>query len=147
MSRHLYAPPSLHDLSIGTDEKGRALNAHIGFPVHLLLGPNAVSLDRGLLFVSEKGHRKTIFVTEFRVRFDAIRGDAENPGLELVEFRLEPAEINRFLRATRRVVLGIEIDDGIVAFQIAERDGIAFRVLQAEIRSCFTICNHSLSLP
>ena len=55
MAGGLYFFEDLLDLAVGADDEGRAGNAHVGFAVHRLFHPDAVSFGTGVFVVGQEG--------------------------------------------------------------------------------------------
>ncbi len=63
----------------------------------------------------------------------AVAGDAEHDGIGAAELEVVGAEVEAFLRAAGRRVLGVEIKDDVLSAQTLEVDGLVTRGRQFEI--------------
>src|SRR5689334_17305058 len=125
----------LRDASGLVDDERRALDSHVLLAVQILLFVHAEHLGHRRVFVHEQRERQFVLLDEVLVRFEIVRRDAEDHGVVLLELRGVVAEVARFARATGSLVLGIEVeDDGLLPFVLLERDVLARRRRQREIR-------------
>ena len=103
--------------AVGSDEEGGSLGAHVGFSVHALFDPDLVGLDDFLVFVGEEGEGELMFLDEFLVALCGVDADAEDDGLAF-EFGPVVAEGAGLGGATGCVVLGVEVEDDVLAGEI-----------------------------
>ena len=81
----------------------RFLTDHIEFPAQLLVR------------IGDQVERELLLGFEFLVRGQAITRNAQHDGLLAAEFRVQSAEIQTLLRASRCAVFGIEIQNDVLA--------------------------------
>jgi hypothetical protein len=82
---------------------------------------------------------------ELRLILDRVAAAAEDDRIELVEMLLCVAKLGRFVRSTRRIRLGIEIEDDVLAAESDERHFLAVVRQQAELRRLVAFFEHVLS--
>ena len=75
--------------------------------------------------VREKGEGQVVLVLELDVRAHVVGRDAEHDRALALELAVDVADPARLRRAARRVVLGIEVEDDLLAAQVGELDRLA----------------------
>src|SRR5262245_10678896 len=111
MARHLdTAPLAAHDAP-GIDRKGAALDAAYLSAIHVFHLDDAVELAHRFVGVGEQLERELHLGLEALVRLQAVARYAVDGAAQLLEIRVEIAEVLSFGGAARRVVLGIEVED------------------------------------
>src|SRR2546426_8734129 len=126
--------PVLADDAVGADPHRRADHALGLLAVHHLVAVGSPRRHDLAIGVGEQRERQPVLLRELRVRLARIRRDAEHHDARLLQILPEVAEPARLLGAAGRVVLGIEVDDDVLALEVGERDGLAARILQGELR-------------
>src|SRR5262249_16104420 len=117
------------------DPHAGADDPHGLLSVHHLLAISAPVFHDFLVGVTEKSERNLEFATEFLVGLAAVGRDAEQDRARLLQILPQVAEAAGFLRSAGRVVLGIEVDEDILALERREGDGIAVLVGKREVGS------------
>ncbi len=102
------------------DERG-ALSAHVLFSVHAFFHPDSVGLDDFLGFVAKKREWQGKLVDEFPVALGWVDADAEDSGLGL-KIGPDVPQSAGLSGAARCVVLGVEVEDDMLAGEIGEAD-------------------------
>ena len=113
---------SLPDLSIKKVERSTPMYF---LPYIDFSDPNAIGLGGHFLLVRKQAQREPVFGFELLVARRAIGRNSDDFGAGVCEFFGQAGEILRLLRATRRVVLRIEINDDRTAFQLGESGRLA----------------------
>src|SRR5207253_8801392 len=95
---------------------------------------HAVLLAHGTASVSEQDERQVVLRGEFLVRRRGVGADADHLGARVLKVLVLVAEGARFLRAARRVVLRVEVeDDRLPAAVVAQPHGAVARVREREV--------------
>jgi hypothetical protein len=124
--------PDLDDLAFGGDEEGVA-----GGELHLATGHDgdAVGIDDFVVGVGEHLEVEGVLGAPGFVALDGIEADAEDDGVEgvvLIEVTLEVVGLDG---ATLGLVLGVEVEDDPLAFEVGEADGLVFLGGQSKVGS------------
>src|SRR5262245_40784548 len=122
---HLDAAPFAPHQPLAVDGEGAALDAAHLFAIHVFHLDDVEALARLLLRIGRELERTPHLGLEALVRFQAVARDAVDGAAELLEFRVQVAEVLAFRRASRGIVLRVEV----------ENDGFALGAGQAEIRA------------
>ena len=85
MAGNLDLAPAFGNFADLVDQKGRALDAHVGLAVHGFFDPNAIGGRRLFVFVRQQLQRKVMFCDEFLVAGSTVRRDADDRGSSLFE--------------------------------------------------------------
>src|SRR5690606_581288 len=80
-------------------------------------------------------------VTERDVRFLAVRAHAQDHSVLLLDSRVVVAEATGLARAARGVVLGVEVEDNLLAAEVAQLDLLALVIDPLKVRSFLTYLN------
>src|SRR5258706_2668410 len=142
MPGHLNPSPSLATFSIWVDEKGGAIDAHIGLTVHFLFRPNAVGFDRLLLLVCQKRHLKRVLIPKLGVRLFVIGRNPDDFSVQFLKLGLKLAEIDGFFGAPRRVILWIKKHNLVAAFKVTESFNSPIGIEKGKIRGGITFLEH-----
>src|SRR5690606_28690532 len=142
VSRDLDVAPDAGNPPFSVDQKGGAFDSHVLAPVHTLLHPYAILGDRVVLRVGCQRHRKAMLGSEPPVTVNAVSRNPDDLGIRRTERLRQGGEVDRLSRAPRRIVLRIEIDDGLPAPKCRQRDGPLVRV-ESEVRSRLALCRKS----
>ena len=102
---------TLRDVALRVDHERRAFDAHVGLAVHLALAPDAVALRHLVVRVGQQRERQAVLLLELHVRRLVVGADPEHDRPALTEGVVAIADPTGLRRASRRVVLGIEVDD------------------------------------
>src|SRR5262249_9083440 len=82
--------------------------------------------------VGQQWEIQTELVLELLVRANRVGADTQDLGAMLLEHAAQVAESARLGRAAGSVVLGVEVqDDRLLAFEVGQADGAAFRRVEA----------------
>src|SRR5262247_1639854 len=100
---------NMFDLSVLADDKRGPLNSPVFPPVQAFLFINAVGIAHRFLGIAEKRERKAVLLDKLLMRGLIVQAHAQHHRSGLVNRRDRVPKIAGFARATRRVVLGIEI--------------------------------------
>src|SRR2546428_13142866 len=121
MSFHPDPRPDLGDLPALVNQERRALDPEVFPTVEILFLPDVVRTGDAPIVVAEQREIEVVLVLELHVALRIVAADAEDHGA----LRGHPGEVvpeaARFLRATRRVVLRIEVEDDLLAAEILQR--------------------------
>src|SRR6185295_16798001 len=83
--------------------------------------------------VAHHGKWKAVFLPELAMALRRVARDAEHDDPRAREPVERVTERARLLGASRRTVLGVEIDDSELAFLVGELDGLTSRVVSNDI--------------
>src|SRR5688500_13496010 len=108
--------------SLLIDHEGRPLDAPVFLAHELLLHPNAVAIRELVFRIRQQAKWEMELVAEFHVRADVVRTDTEYDGIERVQLINAVTEIAGLGGATRRVILGVEIENDLFSAQVRESD-------------------------
>ena len=106
----VYLRPDLGDLALAVDQEGRADDAEKALSGKALGLPGAVEFGDLVLAIGEEREGKEVLGLEALVRGDAVGADAEHDRAAALELALGVTDTAGFLRASGRVVLGIEVE-------------------------------------
>src|SRR5690606_239516 len=107
------------------DQERAALDSHELASIHALLLVDAEECAQRCVFIRQKLERQLELRLELFVRGDAIRRYADDHRPCPLELAVELGKPLRLERATARVVLGIEIEDELLAARVAETPSTA----------------------
>src|SRR5277367_3067866 len=96
------------------DQEGGALDAHVLFPIHALLFPDAVVFGSFVLCVGKQSKRQIEFAFELGLGRGLVGRNAHDHGVFLGELFGLIAELAGFLGAAWCVGLGVEIQDNVL---------------------------------
>ena len=116
---------NLFDAPLGVDDEGRAQHAHVLAAVHRLFGPDAERFANAVVGVGQQREVQFVFGAEIPVRTFAVGADADDPEPHGRQFGLAVAQALGFERASRSVVLGIEIEYRALSHEVGLRKGLA----------------------
>jgi len=117
LGAHVLQDVAYHALLV--DHEGRAQQARLRVAVDDLLLDHLVEAADFLLRVGEEVHREAVLVAERLVREHVVARNAEDDGVELLEFVFAIAEPDRLDGAGGRAVLRIEIKDNVLLAPVA----------------------------
>ncbi len=117
------------------DEKRRAMSPHRRPPHEGLLAPDAVGANDLFPLVGEEGEGEVIFLRKSLVAANRVHADAEDGDLPPLEFRQEIAKAAGLLRAARRVVPWIEVEDYPLSSKVREPVRVTMLIRQGKVRS------------
>src|SRR3954453_21295892 len=140
--RRLYLPEHLGHAPFAVADQRRALVAPVGAAVPRLLHPDAVGLGHGVVLVGQQGEAQVVLVRELLDARDGIGRDAEHDRAGGVVVGRVVADPARLGRATRRVGLGIEVDNDLLSAQLRQAHLLAALVRQLEVRRGLTNLDH-----
>src|SRR5258708_3413532 len=104
------------------DYEGAALDAADFLPVQRFKLHHTELLAHRLIGVREQLEREPHLFLEALVRGSRIARDAEYPGCGAPELTVQVAKVGPFGSAARGVVLGVEVQDELLAAQRGERE-------------------------
>lgn len=142
MALGFHLAPDLGDGAVGIQQVGRALDTHVLLAIHRLLNPYAAGFGESLLGVGEKIVVQVELVNELRVRLGRVWAHANHLGA--LELRHRVAKLASFDRATARVILRIEENDGRTPLQIVKGDGRTGLIGKRETRERLAFGDHIL---
>src|SRR5579883_2595963 len=146
MARHLHLAPHLGDLAVLVDQKGGAIDTHVFAAVQALLDPGAIFGADLSVLVGNQREVKLVLRLELVVTRYAVLADADNLRLEFLEGSRRIAKAAGFGRASRRVVLGIEIEDDWFAAELGKRELAATVGRCGEVRGFLAFIHAHCSL-
>src|ERR1700730_10077864 len=135
MCRGLYVVHDLLDVPVRIDHEGRAADTLVLLSEVRLLTPDAVLLGDRMIRVGEEGKREAVLVFELHMGAFVIGRDPEYDRSRALKLAVRVANAAGLLRATRRVVLGVEVENDRLAAEPGERDGFAAVAPELEVRS------------
>ena len=98
-----------------------------------------------MLGIGEKCERQLVLRLELLVRCDVVGTDAEHLGAALAEDVIRVAELAGLRRTTRRVVLGIEVENNGLSPKLAQLDALTGVAGELEVGGEGTFCDHARS--
>jgi hypothetical protein len=101
------APYSLQS-ALGIQQKRRAFYAHVGAAERRFLTPQTKRLDAGMQLVAGEINAQPALGAEFRMAFEAVRGDTDQRYAQRREIGSEGGKCNRLVGTGRGIVLRIE---------------------------------------
>lgn len=132
----------LRDLSFLVDQKCLPNRTHVLFSVHALLAPNTVAFDYRFVGVGEQVERKLKFRDKLLVRLFIVGRDAQNLDALFLKCVVGIAERTCFLRATRSIVLWIEIEHDPLTFEIRQLHRRPILIFRFEVGSLVAFFEH-----
>src|SRR5574340_73107 len=126
--------PHLRDLSLLVDEERRPLDPGVLAAVELLLLPDAVRLRDRARIVTEEGEVQIVLVAELPMARVVVAAHTEDDRPFRRHARQVVTEATGLCRASRRVVLGIEVQHDLLPAKILQRDRSSVVREQLEIR-------------
>jgi hypothetical protein len=133
VARHPHAAPLAAQDSLRVDRERTALDAPHLPAIQVLHLDDAIELAGAFLRVREQIEGKFHLGLEPFVRLDAVARDAVDAAAELLELRIEIAEVLALRGAAGRVVLGVEVEHEGGARGAGEAKGFAAGCRQLEI--------------
>jgi hypothetical protein len=118
MFRDIYLVKNSGDLAGFVNEKRRAVDAHILFAVHTLLGPDAVFLNDIFICIRDKRVWQVELGDEFLMRLFIVSRNADHLDIFLIKFVARITERTRFFGSARCVVLWIEPKHNALAAKV-----------------------------
>src|SRR4029079_7899741 len=112
--------PDLGDLPLLVDQERRTRDAHVLATVVRLLAPHAPRLGDLAVLVGDEWEVEALLLAELGVALDAVATDADDAGAEFLVHLLAIAKVARFLRASRRHVLRVEVHHDGLSLELAE---------------------------
>src|ERR1700687_1003702 len=97
------------DLAVGTNDESRPRDPFHFLAIHVLLFDHAEKVRNFLLWIGQQRERQTELVLKLLLRGRCVGGYSKQHHAGLLDRRIAVAEAARFLGASRRVGLGIEI--------------------------------------
>src|SRR5262245_14712637 len=116
----LHLRPAADDHAVRAHEERRPDEAHVLLAVVHLLAPCAPYIGDLVALVRQERERQAELRPELLMRPGIVGADPPDLGLFRLDALVQVAELARLGGAARRVVLGIEVDDGPLATAIAE---------------------------
>ena len=111
------APVFLY-LSVGPHPHGGPDDAHGDLAVHFLF-PEGIVFRHDFFFgIAQQGKGNIEFCCKFLVGCFVVRGNAQDSRIEFLEFAVNVTESLGFLGSPGGVVLGIKVDDNVLASEI-----------------------------
>src|SRR5712691_5154349 len=117
-----HLPEDLLDPPLRVDDEGRPLRAPVCPPVVVLQPPGVVELVRGEILITQQREVQPILPDELIVRGERVLADAEDYCVELVELWEIIPERACLPSATRRVVLGVEVENDVLPLEATQLD-------------------------
>src|SRR5437588_1076318 len=143
----VYFVEDLLDFAPLVNEEGLAADAHVLLARELLLAVDAVGICHRMVGVCEEREGEFVLVCELTVRALVVERDAEDFYPAPPELSERVAETASLLRASRRVVLRVEVEHDLLPTQIRQLHLIAFRVARLEVGRGIALFNHRSSPP
>ena len=112
--------------SIRPDDECRAFRAHVFFPIHAFLNPDAVGLDDGAGLVAEKRKGQLVLRDELRVARGRVDAHAINQRSLGEDASVVVAHAAGLRGASGCVVFRVEIEDDAFTMKAGEAYGLAF---------------------
>ena len=123
----------VRDVAGLVDQEVRTDDAHVGLAIHALLAPHAVGLRHGGLGIGEQLEGQVELRPELRVALLAVRADAKDDGVLLLDRHVVVAEAAGLGRAAGRVVFGVEVQHHALSPQVAQPHRAPIVRLQREV--------------
>ena len=137
--------PSGSNGAVLGNKEGRAGDPFVGFAIHLLFTPSAVALAGVAVFIRCKDEIELLLGDEIVVLFHAVFGNTDHLAARSGEFGLERGKVLGFGGAAGCVVLWIEIDNHLLAFESGQGDRLAAIGRKGEFRGHIALVRHSIA--
>ncbi len=126
----LHIPPRLQNLSFLIYEKGWPDRAHKDLSIVLFLSSCSKLLVKHSAFIADERNFQGLFADKCGVRLFAIFADAHNRNPLLEKQLVSIRKFFRLKRTSRRIVLGIEIEEGffVLRKELSKADFRSFLV-------------------
>jgi len=111
------------------DEEGGADGAEVLAAVHRLLGPYAHLLHQRVVGVGDKRERQVVLGLELLVAGGAVHADAYDGIAFAAQFAVVVTQAAGLSCAAAGVVLGVEIEDEFLSFELTEADLLSVLVV------------------
>lgn len=142
MSFRGYLIPHFPNLSVVSDPERHPDDPKEGLPEKRFHPPCAVRFDHLEVRIGEKREIQPVFGFELRLGFDSVTAATNHRRIQLVETAHRVAKLGRFVRSTRRVGLGKEVEDQVFATKIVERNRAPVVSRGMERRGPITFLEH-----
>ena len=103
--------PDLLDLAFGIDKERRALDAHVLLPLHALLDPTTVLLNRLPVHIGEQLEFQTILVDKLLVLLRIVLADTKHHHTFLLELLDVATKTLRLQCTSGRIIFGVKIQN------------------------------------
>src|SRR6266849_6816446 len=130
---HFHLAEDRLELAGFVDDERAALDAPVGLPVHVLLLVDPVGLRDLTVLIAQQGEGEAVFLDELLMGLGVVHADAQHDGVSLLDRAQGVPKATRFLGAPRRVVLGVEVEHHLFAFEALQADRLAVLVGQGEV--------------
>src|SRR2546428_4359344 len=142
MSFHPDPRPDLGDLPALVNQERRALDPEVFPTVEILFLPDTVRTGDAPIVVAEQREIEVVLVLELQVALRIVAADPKDDRA----LRGHPGEVvperAGFFRATRRVVLRVEVEDDLPSAELFQRQNAPVVRRQGEVRRWITDRNH-----
>ena len=132
MPHRLHLLEYLRDAALFVDQEGCPLNAHILFPEHAFLLPDAIRFGDAVVDVTQECVREPVLCLELRLLRRRVRRDAEHHSVFAGELLVCVAKLARLERSAGGIGFGIEEQYDVLAAQAAEIEFLAGISLQMD---------------
>src|SRR6266704_5356926 len=130
---HFHLAEDRLELAGFVDDECAALDAPVGLPVHVLLLVDPVGLRNLAVLIAQQREGEAVFLDELLMGLGVVHADAQYDGVSLLDRAQGVPKAARFLGAPRRVVLGVEVEHHLFAFEALQADRLAVLVGQGEV--------------
>src|SRR5688572_4985213 len=130
----LHRAPFARELAGGVEQERAAVHAHVFLAVHALFADHVERLAGGAFGVGKEREGEAELGDEIIVAAHAVLGDAQDLDAGFLELGIQVAEVLAFLRAAGSVVLGIEVDNELLALEGGQLHLLVAGGRQGEVR-------------
>ena len=124
-----FARDDVLDDAFFVDDEGSADGAEVFAAVHRLLGPYAHLLDQRVLGIGDEGEGQVVLGLELLVAGGAVHADAYDGIAFAAQFAVVVTQAAGLSCAAAGVVLGVEIEDEFLSFELTEADLLSVLVV------------------
>lgn len=108
------------DAVVGVDDEGRTLGAHVLAPVHTLLDPRAEELVELDIGIGDQAEGQGVPRAEALVALGGVTADTDDLIARFAQLGIAVAQTTGLSGAARGIVLGIEVEDDLLAWVLGE---------------------------
>src|SRR3989442_976250 len=125
---HFHLAEERLELAGLVDNERAPLDAPVGLSVHVLLLVDPVGLRDLTVLIAQQGEGEAVFLDELLMGLGVVHADAQHDGVSLLDRAQGVPKAARFLGEPRRVVLGVEVEHHLFAFEALQADRLAVLV-------------------
>ena len=124
MTGHFDAAPLVNQCAIRANDEGASLDAAHLLAVHIFQLEGAEQIACRFTGIREQREGQGELGFEIFMRFDAVARNTHDFAIFLLEFFMQIAKLLSFGRAARRIVLGVKVNDQMLAARAGQNKGV-----------------------